>query len=156
MLIEYKRLYRIERVRHIGYAKALRTGKVIYGPAFLNGKAPFHTIVHHAGKKRQGTSLGMGNIDGIVRIYQQLDHIIHLLLISIVKFFKIFHFFYRLSGCPHLYASVPAAGKYQFHRTAHIEERRIVPSFCLAGFLGFHAADDIVFPRILQSKPTVH
>ena len=94
----------------------------------------------------------MGNVDGIVRIHQKGYVIVHLLLISIVKFFETGHVFHSAGLYADLLSLVPPVGEYQFQRTAHVVESRVMPAFGLAGLLGLHAANDIVFPGVLQSQ----
>ena len=94
----------------------------------------------------------MSHVNGIVRIYQQRYIVFHLLFISIVKFFKRGHIFH----VPCLYADllplIPSVGKYQFQRTAHIVEGRVMPPFRFACLLWLHTADDIVLPGVLQGQ----
>ena len=146
----------IQGIRHIGDAEALGTGKIIDRPALLDGLSPLNAVVHHTGQKRQGTSGGMGHVDGIVRVHQKGYIVLHLLFVSIIKFLKGGHVFHR----PGLYADflpfVPSVGEHQFQRTAHVVESRVVPPFRLARLLGLHTADDIVLPGILQGQPPAH
>ena len=98
----------------------------------------------------------MRHVDRIVGIDKQFDRIIHLDLICMEKFFKSFHLFHIAGLRSDLSAFVFSIGKYQFQRTAHIKECRVMPPLGLSCFLRFHAADDIVISRILQCQPAAY
>ncbi|CDA98150.1 unknown [Lachnospiraceae bacterium CAG:215] len=94
----------------------------------------------------------MCHIDRIVSIDKQFDRIIHLDLICMEKFLECFHLFHVAGLRSDLGAFVFSIGKYQFQRTAHIEECRVMPPLSLSCFLRFHASDDIVVSRVLQRQ----
>ncbi len=94
----------------------------------------------------------MGHIDGIVRVHQQGDVVIHLLLIGIIELLKGSHVLHGPGLYANLLALVPAIGEHQLQGTAHVVERRVMPALRLPRFLGLHAADDIVVPGVLQGK----
>ena len=94
----------------------------------------------------------MSHINGIVCVDQQLDGIIHLHLVCMIKFLEGLHILDIAGLRPYLYSLVHTVGKYQLQRTAHIEERGVMPPFGLARLLRLHAADDVVLPGILQRQ----
>ena len=98
----------------------------------------------------------MCHINGIVCIYQKADIVVHLLLVGIVELLKCAHLFHVAGLDTDLLSPVCAVGKYQLQRTAHIEECRIVPSFCLTCLLRLYTSDDVVFPCLCKRKPSAH
>ena len=92
----------------------------------------------------------MRHVDCVVGIDKQGNVIIHLLFIRVVKFVKGLEIFHVAGLDAGLYAVIVTVGEYHLKGSAHIEERRVVPAFRFTGFLRFHAADDIIIPRIFQ------
>ena len=98
----------------------------------------------------------MCHVNGIIRIYQQGNIIIHLLLIGIIELIKSGHVLHSTGLYTDFLTLVPSVGEYQFQRAAHIIECRIMPAFRLTGFLRLHTADNIIFPGILQCQSPAH
>ena len=98
----------------------------------------------------------MRHIDGIISIDQKLDRIIHLLFICIIELFKCRHVLHITCCRTDADTFVYSIRKYQLQRTAHIEKRRIMPSFCLTGLLWFHTSNDVIISCILQSQSSAH
>ena len=77
--------------------------------------------------------------------------------------FYMHHRTVQMSSCPPHYLLPDRCGhlcpfhsKYQLQRTAHIEKRRIMPSFCLTGLLWFHTSNDVIISCIPQSQSSAH
>ncbi len=94
----------------------------------------------------------MGHVDGVVRVHQQGDVVIHLFLIGVIELLKGSHVLHGPGLYADLLTLVPAVGEHQLQGAAHVVESRVMPAFRLPGLLGLHAADDIVIPGVLQGK----
>ena len=156
MLLVDQGLNAVKRIRGIGYAEALRTGEIIYSSALLCGKAPVHTVVHHAGKPGKRHSLGVGLVYCIVGIYQKGNLVVHLLFICIPEVVEGLKVLQLSCTYRYLLSLVHSVGKYKFQRTKHIEEGGIVPAHFLTHLCGLNAADYSVIPGILQGYAPVH
>ncbi len=152
-LVKHQLLYGIQRIRHIGDAEALGPGEIVNRAALLDGLPPLNAVVHHTGQIRQGASGGMSHIDGIVRVHQQGNIVLHLLFVSVIKFLEAGHLLHSPGLDADLLPLVPSVREHQLQGTAHIVEGRVMPALRLAGLLGLHTADDIVLPGVLQGKP---
>ena len=98
----------------------------------------------------------MCDVDRVVRIHQQADKVIHLLLIGFIDFFKRGKLRRVARMRADLNVSVPAVVQGEFEGTAHVEECGVVPAVRLPRFLGFHAADDVVSTGVFQRKASRH
>ena len=146
----------IERIGHIGDTEALRTGEVIDSTAFLQRFAAADAIFHHTGLEGERATLGVRQVNGVVGVDHQLDEVVHLRSVGLLKFLVGLHGRYVGSGGADLYALVHTAGEDHFQGTAHIEERGIVPTVRLCALLRLYATDDAIISRIFKSKPSCH
>ena len=94
----------------------------------------------------------MGSVNGIVRVHQKGDIVLHLFFIGVVKFLEGAHVLHPAGLESNLLPLVPSVGKHQFQGTAHVEKRRVMPPFRLPCLLGLHTADDIVLPGVFQGE----
>ena len=97
----------------------------------------------------------MSHINGIVSIYKKGNAVIHLLFISVIKFLKGGHFCHITCRNPNQFPFIHSIGKYQFQRTAHVKECRIMPAVCFSGFLRFYASDNVILSGIFKRKSSV-
>ncbi len=81
----------IERICHIGDAEALWSGEIVDGSAFLDTLAAPDAVLHHAGEERKRAALRVGDINGIIGIDHQTQHIVILLLIGVIERIKSLH-----------------------------------------------------------------
>ena len=94
----------------------------------------------------------MGNVNGVVGIDEKLEHIVVLCLVGIVKFFEGLHLRYVAGVHADEFSVVITVRENKLERTAHIEERRIVPTVGLARLLRFDTSDDVVISCVLDGK----
>ena len=92
----------------------------------------------------------MRYVNGVICIDHQGDEVFHLLFVGGKEFLKGGKIFHRRGLRTDLHPVVHTAGEYQFQRSAHIEERRVVPTFRLMRRLRFHTADDVVIARFFH------
>ena len=98
----------------------------------------------------------MSHVDGIVRIDEQGDRVIHLFLICVVELVEGLELGHVAGMHADKLALVHTVRKYEFERAAHVKERRIVPAFRLTSLLRLDAADNVVLARILQGESSAH
>ena len=156
LLFENKLSYRDKTVGVVRNSEALRSCEVVDCATLLQGLSSADTVIDHTALERKRTSYRVGNIDGVVRVYKQLNHIALLCLVGIVELVKACHFLDGLGVNANLHALVHTRIEGKLHRAAHIEECRIVPTVGLVRSLRLNASDDTVVARILKGETACH
>ena len=140
----------------VGNTKALRTGEVESCTALLVGLAACHTVVDQGCLEGQGATNAVRVVYCVVSLYHHLDKEFLLGFVSLEEVLKAAHFAYVTRLGADLLALVHTIREYHFHRTAHVEERSIVPTVGIVGNAGLNAADDAVAAGILERNAAIH
>ena len=90
-------------------------------------------------------------VDRVVGVDEKLDEVIHLRLVRVVEIVKGLHGLELARIGADLFTGILTSRENELERTAHIEERGVMPAVGLRGCLRLYATDDIVVARVRES-----
>ena len=154
--VKYKRLDSQQTVGVVCNTKALRTGEVVSCATLLVGLAACHTVVDQGCLEGQRATNAVRVVNCVVCLYHHLDKELLLGLICVIEVLETAHLANVAGLGADLHALVNAVGEYHLHRSAHVEERSIVPTVGVVGNAGLNAADDAVAACFLEGNAAIH